>query len=211
MGLIDFLHRFFGEQPRKKIQFSFGYVLADIDPDAELGPAVLREYTIIKYRVPDIEVYGEVAVADFTKREMPLLWSNALARYGADAIASTDVKLADIGYVRVCRRAEGFGDLPDIRDTNAVLREFLLEKDVSVLPPKYTMSFLIRPQSGEVYREYYGGYYDDLIRGWSTGCRYLKYMCYGKERYVLSDWIPGYLRVSCEYILKVCEIINNRS
>ena len=63
MGLLDFLHRFSGEQPRKKIQFSFGYVLADIDPDAELGPAVLREYTIIKYRVPDIEVYGEVAVA----------------------------------------------------------------------------------------------------------------------------------------------------
>ena len=210
MRLFDFLHNHFGEQPKKKIQFSFGYVLADIDPDGELGPAVLRNYTIIKYRVPELEIYGEVAVADSTQREMPLLWSDAAGRYGAKTIIDTDVNFAEIGYVRVRRKREGFEKLPHIEDIETIRREFVLEEDVSVLPPRRTMSFLIRPQSGEVYHEYYGKKDDEPVENWRMHHRYLEYENSGKECYILSDWIPGYYDVSWEYVLKVYEILSNR-
>ena len=209
MGFFDFLHKVHINQPRKKIQFSFGYVHADIDPDAELGPLVKRDYTIIKYRVPDLKVYGEVVVADSTEREMPLLWSDAPERYGVDAIVNEDVNLAEKGYVRIYRKKGGFGKLPDINDAEAVINEFALEEDVSVLPLKHRMSFLLRPQTGEVYREYYGDRYDEVVSGWSVSHSYLEYENLGNERYILSDWIPGYYDAGWKYVLRLHEILSN--
>ena len=206
MSYIRTIRSIFDGRYGKTLVFSFDSACADIDPDAELGPLYKRDYATIDYHVPEMRVAGDVVIADATDRNEPLLWSNMRERYGDEAVDGND--LAKAGYLRIYRK-KGFGCLPNISDTQRIAREFVLERNFSMLPPKYAMSFIVRPQSGEVYHEYYGDKYDEVAFAWHEGNFDANYVNHGKkESYILSDWI---FHVRYDYVLSVVRIIDVHS
>lgn len=202
---IHFLTNGFSRPEEHRISFRFDYTYADIDPDADLGPLNPKNFTVIKYKVPEMAM-GTVVVADATNRDWPLLWTDAGARYGNDIIERDSVDLSTLGYVRVCRNRKGTDGLFALGNVGALEREFIVLEDVCALPPKDTVSFLVRPKTGEAYCEHFGNWNGEILSRWYKygapyGCMYLRYGKAKKESYVLSGWMPQYYSISREGIV----------
>lgn len=201
---IHFLTNGFSRPEEHRILFRFDYTYADIDPDAELGPPNPKNFTVIKYKVPEMAM-GTVVVADATNRDWPLLWTDAGARYGDDIIERDSVDLGTLGYVRVCRNRKGIDGLFALEDVGALKREFIVLEDVCALPPKDTVSFLVCSETGEAYCEYFGNWDGEILSSWYKyvpyGCMYLRHEKAKEESYVLSGWMPRYYPILREEIV----------
>jgi hypothetical protein len=202
---IHFLPNGFSRPEEHRISFRFDYTYADIDPDADLGPLNPKNFTVIKYRVPEMAI-GTVVVADATNRDWPLLWTDAGARYGNDIIERDSVDLSTLGYVRVCRNRKGTDGLFALGNVGALEREFIVLEDVCALPPKDTVSFLVRSETGEAYCEYFGNWNGEILSSWYKygvpyGCMYSRHEKAKEEIYVLSGWMPRYYPILREEIV----------